>query len=140
MDDVVLNRAAIIERCLRRVAEEYAGDPARLMNFTYQDAIILNLERACRAAIDLAMYVVAQNHLGVPQSSSQAFDLLAQAGRIDPDLAKKMHGMVGFRNVAVHQYQILNIDILRQVVEQSRFDLVNFCAALGIKIISANSP
>jgi len=48
--------------------------------------------------------------------------------------------MVGFRNVAVHQYQILNIDILRQVVEQSRFDLVNFCAALGIKIISANSP
>ncbi len=63
MDDVLLIRAAIIERCLRRIGEEYALDPSRLANLTHQDAIILNLERACQAAIDMAMHVVAQEHL-----------------------------------------------------------------------------
>jgi uncharacterized protein YutE (UPF0331/DUF86 family) len=135
MDDVMLNKAAIIERCLRRVAEEYAGDPRRLTNATHQDAIILNLERACQAAIDLAMLVVAKDHLGVPQTSAQAFDLLAQAGRITPEMAKKMRAMVGFRNIAVHEYQTLNLEILQQVVEQSRKDWTEFCAALGLKIV-----
>lgn len=134
MDDVMLNKAAIIERCLRRIAEEYAGDPARLRNLTHQDAIVLNLERACQAAIDLAMHCVARDHLGVPQSSAQPFDLLALAGHIDIDLARKMRGMVGFRNVAVHQYQDLNPDILRYVVENGTQDLVAFCSALGLRI------
>ena len=46
MDDVLLNKAGIMERCLRRVAEEYAGTPSRLLDPTHQDAIVLNLERA----------------------------------------------------------------------------------------------
>ena len=29
-DDVVLNKAAVIERCVRRVREEHGGDDARL--------------------------------------------------------------------------------------------------------------
>jgi len=58
MDDVLLNKAGIIERCWRRVADEYAGTPSRLVDQTHQDAIILNLERACQAAIDAAMYLV----------------------------------------------------------------------------------
>jgi uncharacterized protein YutE (UPF0331/DUF86 family) len=89
MDDVLLNKAAIIDRCLRRIDDEYASDPLRLVDFTHQDAIVLNLERACQAAIDLGMHVVAREHLGIPQGSAQAFDLLALAGKITPDLAKK---------------------------------------------------
>jgi uncharacterized protein YutE (UPF0331/DUF86 family) len=135
MDDVLLNKAGIIERCLRRVAEEYAGDPARLADFTRQDAIILNLERACQAAIGLAMHVVARERLGVPQSSAQAFDLLSGAGRISPELAGKMRRMVGFRNIAIHQYQELNLEILRWIVESGRKDFVEFCAAFSLRII-----
>jgi uncharacterized protein YutE (UPF0331/DUF86 family) len=119
---------------LRRVDEEYSSDPLRLTDFTHQDAIILNLERACQAAIDLAMHMVAREHLGVPQSSAQAFDLLVQSGHIDPELARKMRAMVGFRNVAIHEYQALNLDILKRIVENGRRDFVDFCAALGLKI------
>jgi uncharacterized protein YutE (UPF0331/DUF86 family) len=134
MDDVLLNKAAIIERCLHRVDEEYSSDPLRLADFTHQDAIVLNLERACQAAIDLAMHVVAREHLGVPQSSAQAFDLLAQARHISPELARKLRAMVGFRNVAIHQYQSLNLDILKRIVENGRRDFIDFCAALGLNI------
>jgi hypothetical protein len=46
-DDVILNKAASIERCLRRIAEEYPGDRQNLAaNQTKQDASVLNLQRA----------------------------------------------------------------------------------------------
>jgi len=123
-----------MERCWNRIAEEYAGDPGRLANFTHQDAIILNLERGCQAAIDLAMHVVALEHLGIPQSSAQAFDLLAMAAKISPELAKKMRRILGFRNIAIHQYQELKIEILRKIVEKGKHDFVEFCAAFGLLI------
>jgi len=116
--------------------KEYAGDPSRLENFTHQDAIILNLERACQAAIDLAMHIVARDHLGIPQSSAQAFDLLAEVRRIGPALAAKMRRMVGFRNIAIHQYQELKLNIVRRVVENASNDFVEFCAALGLQLKS----
>ena len=76
-DDVVFNKAASIERCLQRVLEEYAGDNQNLVtNQTKQDAIILNLQRACETAIDLAMYVISKRQLEVPQDSRDAFTLL----------------------------------------------------------------
>lgn len=51
-DNVLLNKAAIIERSLRRMREEYEAN-LDLDNFTHIDAMILNIERACQAAIDL---------------------------------------------------------------------------------------
>ena len=134
MDEVLLNKAGIIERCLRRIKEEYAVNPARLENFTHQDAIVLNIERACQAAIGMAMHLIAKEHLGIPQSSAQAFDFLEQAGRISAELAASMRRMVGFRNIAVHQYQSLKLDVLRLVVESNDKDLLDFCACLGIRI------
>ena len=70
-DDVCLNKASIIERALRRVREEYSCDPG-LTDYTHIDAMTLNIERACQAAIDLAMHVVARDRLGMPQTSPGA--------------------------------------------------------------------
>lgn len=134
MDDVLLNKAGIIERCLRRVTEEYRGDPARLEIFTHQDSIVLNLERACQAAIDMAMYLVARDHLGIPQDSADAFRLLATAGQLDADLAARLRRMVGFRNVAIHEYRALDVRILRAIVESRLVDFVDLCAALGLRV------
>ncbi|MDV2887450.1 hypothetical protein RYX45_19920, partial [Alkalihalophilus pseudofirmus] len=49
-----LNKINIIERCIRRIHEEYENNPEHLKNFTKQDSIVLNLQRACEASIDLA--------------------------------------------------------------------------------------
>ena len=117
-DDVALNKLAIIERCLRRVAEEYQGQPARLENFTVQDSIVLNVQRACEAAIDMAMHVVAKRRLGVPQDARSAFELLAVERVIDRELAERMKLMVGFRNIAIHEYQQLQIGILQRILEE----------------------
>ncbi len=58
MDDIILNKAAIIERCLKRIHEDYDGYKEEFRtSFLRQDAIILNLQRACEASIDLAAHI-----------------------------------------------------------------------------------
>ena len=114
-DNVSFNKAAIIERCIRRMREEYEADK-NLSNQTHLDALILNIERACQAAIDLAMHTVSVDHLGMPQSSAESFKLLQQAGKIDTVLASRLGGMTGFRNIAIHQYQDIDPDVIHFIM------------------------
>lgn len=48
--DVILNKISVIERCLKRIHEEYEDNPKHLGNYTKQDSIVLNLQRACEAS------------------------------------------------------------------------------------------
>jgi uncharacterized protein YutE (UPF0331/DUF86 family) len=118
VDDVFINKAAIIERCLLRITEEYQGHESELTTHcTRQDSIILNLQRACEAAIDAGMHWVRVRRLGIPQESRQVFSLLYEAGILNQEMADHLKAMVGFRNVAVHDYLKLNLDILRSLLE-----------------------
>ena len=80
-DDVLLNKAASIKRCLKRIDEEYRGHEREFKtNQTRQDALVLNLLRACETAIDPAMHLVRVRKLGLPQESRDAFNMLGKAG------------------------------------------------------------
>jgi uncharacterized protein YutE (UPF0331/DUF86 family) len=130
-DDVLINKAAAIERAVRRVREEHAGDDGNITdNQTRQDAINLNLQRACESSIDAAMHLVRIHRLGVPQETREAFELLQRAQIIDPRLADRLKKMVGFRDVAVHDYQRLNLDIVRQIIAQHLDDFLAFTRVL----------
>ena len=132
-DNVVLNKAAIIERSLRRMKEEYSFNP-ELDNYTHIDAMILNIERACQAAIDLSQHLVAVHHAGMPQTSADAFILLQKAKLLTDKTAKAMISMTGFRNVAIHEYQELELEVLRAIVEKEYLSLVQFCSETGVHI------
>ena len=126
-DDVVLNKAAVVERCLARVREVHAGDDANLLEDpTRQDSIVLNLQRACEACIDLAMHVVRKRRLGLPQETREAFQLLEDAGLLPSEVATAMRAMVGFRNVAVHSYRELDVEVLRSIVHERLSDFEAF--------------
>ncbi|MGG6432390.1 DUF86 domain-containing protein [Anoxybacillus sp. ST4] len=130
INDVILNKVSVIERCLKRIQEEYENNPKHLENYTKQDSIVLNLQRACEASIDLAMHIVAQKKLGLPQTSRDAFTLLEQHGIISPSLSQKMKAMVGFRNIAVHDYQELNLTILQKILDSHLTDFTEFTKAI----------
>jgi uncharacterized protein YutE (UPF0331/DUF86 family) len=131
-DDVVLNKIAVVERCRARLAEEFRGDPSRLDDVTVEDSIVLNLQRACEASIDIAMRLVALRRAGVPQSSRDAFELLERHCGLDSDLSARMCRMVGFRNVAVHDYQRLSRPILISILRERLGDFEEFSRyALG---------
>ncbi len=41
-------------------------------------------------------------------------------------LAKRLKAMVGYRNIAVHDDQTLNLNILKQVIEKHLADFTNY--------------
>ncbi|MEQ9438929.1 MAG: DUF86 domain-containing protein [Cyclobacteriaceae bacterium] len=123
-DDVVINKTATIKRCLERIKEDY--DAEFRQNYTKQDAIILNIERACQACIDIAAHIVKTKKLGVPQDSRETCTLLQQKGVIDEKLSQKLQAMVSFRNISVHDYTSLNLDIVVAIVEEHLHDFTDF--------------
>ena len=130
-DDVLLNKAASIERCLSRIDEEYRGHEQEFeINFTRQDALMLNLLRASETSIDAAMHLVRVRKLGLPQESRDAFRMLAQAGILLPELSVQLQKMVGFRNIAIHNYAQLDLQIVRSIVEQRLDDFREFARLL----------
>lgn len=132
-DDVIVAKAAIVERCIGRAREELAASPDFAKDFTRQDAAILNVERACDAAIDIANRIVRLRALGAPAAARDSLALLAGAGAISQDLADRLGRMVGFRNLAIHQYDKLDIAIVRAVIEKSLDDLLEF-SALALRL------
>ena len=130
-DDILLNKARTIERCVKRIREIYGKNPVALeKDFNVQDIVILNLQRACEAAIDMAARLVRSRRLGVPQASRDFFELLAQNSLLPAELNKRMQAMVGFRNIAAHDYQKLNLAILRSIIEKHLDDFLDFSTAL----------
>ncbi|MCF7792272.1 MAG: DUF86 domain-containing protein [Victivallales bacterium] len=133
VDDILLNKAAIIERCIKRIKTEYSLSPS-LNDFTHLDALTLNIERTCQAAIDMAMHIIAIKHFGIPQTSSGAFEILYKNKIIDEQLFHSLKGMTGFRNIAIHEYQTLDNEILRHIAEKGYKDFTKFCKQLNINI------
>lgn len=130
-DDVLLNKAATIERCVARAREEYAAAGAAfLTDFTRQDAAILNVQRACEAALDMGHHLIRRERLGLPQSARDVFDLLAAAHWIEATLADALKKMVGFRNIAVHDYQRLVVPIAINVITRHLDEFLQFSATV----------
>lgn len=131
VDDVLINKAASIERCVRRAREEYDKDADSFAtDFTRQDAAILNIQRACEAALDMGQHLVRRERLGVPQSARDVFSLLAQAGWIEQTLADDLKRMVGFRNIAVHDYQAMQLPITVRIITFHLDEFLRYSQAL----------
>ncbi|MNE76891.1 hypothetical protein D3C80_1731550 [compost metagenome] len=79
------------------------------------------------------MHLVSEKKLGVPKASREAFALLQDAGLIDAALAKTLMNMVGFRNIAVHNYQALELNILEAILDKHIDDFKQF-AKMILKI------
>jgi uncharacterized protein YutE (UPF0331/DUF86 family) len=127
IDDIIINKSETIKRCIKRINEEYEDNPKNLNEFRRQDSIILNIQRLCEACIDIAIHVIRKKKLGVPQSSKDSFQILEDNGIISKEISNRLQGMVGFRNVAVHDYQCLNLTIVEKVVEDYIYDGLKLC-------------
>lgn len=126
-DDVLLNKAASVERSVARAREEYQRNPDTFSSdFSRQDAATLNVQRACEAVLAMGQHLVRRERLGVPQGAREVFDLLAAGQWIAPALAESLKRMVAFRNIAVHDYQSLLLPILVNVVTQHLDEFLSF--------------
>jgi len=73
---------------------------------------------------------VSRRRLGVPTDSADAFTMLERESLLSPPVAERMRRMVGFRNIAVHEYRRLDPAIVRTVVEHRLGDFEALCREL----------
>lgn len=127
-DDVILGKITNIERCLMRIQSTVEKHPNSEFetNFDIQDIILLNLQRACEASIDLAAHVVRKKKIGLPQANREVFELLQKAGLLQASTCRAMVRMTGFRNIAIHEYQQLDMKIVRAIIEKHLPDFQKF--------------
>jgi len=138
MNETILNKKISIERCIAQVESYYAlragSDLPFIKNHLLQDAIAMNLQRMAELAIDIANYLIKKKKLGLPHDSADAFVLLQRAGLISEEMVRHMKGMVGFRNVLVHEYKKLDVSVMVNVVENHLREPLIF-ATLALQIM-----
>jgi uncharacterized protein YutE (UPF0331/DUF86 family) len=128
--DVVFAKVATIQRCLKRIKETTGLDPVSLNNIDKQDIFILNLQRAVQAAIDLATHIVASEGLGLSDTIRGNFKLLQDAGMLNEEITRKMESMVGFRNIAIHDYEVIDKEVLTSILSGNLKDIEDFYTTL----------
>jgi uncharacterized protein YutE (UPF0331/DUF86 family) len=130
--DVILSKVATIQRCLARIGEVTGFDPESLDDIDKQDIFVLNLQRAVRAAIAIAAQIAASSTIGIPENIIGIFLQLHRARIIDEPLLKKMIDMADLWNIAVYNYEALDLDILKSILVHRLKDLEEFYdAAIG---------
>ena len=112
MDEtVILVKIESLKRCLDRIKTKIPQDAKELSsNLDSQDIIILNLERAVQLCVDIAAHVLAELESQTPQTMAESFVRLHEQGIIGEKTADSMRKSVGFRDIAVHEYQIISWD------------------------------
>lgn len=130
-DETLLVKAQSLERCVARAREERQLAGADFdTDLTRQDAAVLNVLRGCETAIDMANRMIRLRRLGLTRESRDSFEILRRAGLIDGPTCEAMVRMVGFRNIAVHEYRALDLDKVRAVIEHRLEDLLAFSKAM----------
>jgi len=124
MDEVIINKCESIRRCIRRIEEDF--DEEFETNYTKQDAVILNIQRAIQQSIDLGAYLIKKHKFEIPKSSREIFETLEKNNIIDKDLSKDLQKMVGFRNLAIHEYSKLQLDIIEYIIKHKLDNLIEF--------------
>lgn len=141
MSDVPLieKKLARIEQCLADLRSR-ADVEVLSTDVVMQRFVEHTLQIAIQAALDVASHIVSSERLGEPSTNHELFDLLARGSWLEPEVVGALRGMVGFRNVVVHEYDDVDLAVVRDVVEHHLDDLVAFVAAIRKKLREQNRP
>ena len=128
--DPILSKISIIKNCLTTISKANGLEPDKLDDVIIQDAYVLNLQRAVQACIDIAHIIIAEKGYKLPASYKESFMILNRNKVISADLAEKISKMIGFRNIAVHDYQSLSLDILKSILVNNLKDFEDYYTAI----------
>jgi uncharacterized protein YutE (UPF0331/DUF86 family) len=136
--DLVLAELDSVGRAVAAVREIWPRTASGLEEWIVRDVAVLNLQRAAQALVDLAQHLLAENGWGLPSSSAESFDLLERRGVLPADLASLGRAIVGFRNIAVHEYRRLEPKVVEAIVVRHLPDLERLADAFRRATVAAS--
>jgi uncharacterized protein YutE (UPF0331/DUF86 family) len=81
------------------------------------------LHLAVEASLDLANHWIADRGLRTPDANRDTFTVLEEAGELPGDLAERLRGWAGFRNILVHEYLAIDHGIAWRAIRDELGDL-----------------
>jgi uncharacterized protein YutE (UPF0331/DUF86 family) len=132
MDRELINqKLESLRRALQRVSDKCPKSVKILASdFDAQDIVSLNLTRAVQLCIDIGSHLIACTDYPPPTTMGQVFEVMNKAGFIDAKLTERMKKAVGFRNLAVHNYDAINWAIVYAIATQHLDDFKAFARAV----------
>ncbi len=128
MDQVIFSqKLESLRRCIQRVEEKTPSNVNQLIQDPdIQDILVLNLTRAVQLCVDIGSHVISESDESAPTTMGDVFSTLQTLGAITPATCLSMQKAVGFRNVAVHNYDVINWEIVFAICQKFLADFRRF--------------
>jgi uncharacterized protein YutE (UPF0331/DUF86 family)/predicted nucleotidyltransferase len=114
----VNDRLAFIQATLQQLRsrqpltlETLKNDPDK------RGATLYELQTCIEAMSDIANHIIAATGLRKPQERGEAFTILAEAGILPQGLAQELVEAVGMRNIVVHGYLNVVLELVHQTLQ-----------------------
>ena len=125
-----------LRRCVARVRQWCPGNAEALaVDIDAQDILSLNLTRAVQLCVDIGTRLLTRSSGLAPETMGQTFTLLAQAEIIAPELADRLQRAVDFRNIAVHEYDEIDWQIVHAIATRHLKDFEDFARAVSTRLL-----
>lgn len=89
------------------------------------------LHLACESALDIAHHVISEQGYRQAQSYKDSMDVLCEEKLIDRELADRLKGWMGFRNILVHLYLEIDHGRTYDAIRDDLGDLEQFAVAMA---------
>ncbi|EPF29585.1 hypothetical protein HMPREF9195_00286 [Treponema medium ATCC 700293] len=133
---VIGEKLLSLNRCLERVKLHTPANVEALQSdFDTQDIICLNIQRAVQISVDIAAHILAEQLHEQTPTMAETFLALSRHGLLDSQLASRLAKAVGFRNIAVHEYNTLDMNILYSIITKEIGCFYEFSDAV-LRIVS----
>jgi uncharacterized protein YutE (UPF0331/DUF86 family) len=133
MDQVILaQKLESLRRCIRRVEQKTpAGVDQIVQDPDIQDILVLNLTRAVQLCVDIGSHVISASDEPAPSTMGDVFSTLEKLGIITSKTCQALKKAVGFRNVAIHNYAVINWEMVYAICQKSLIDFRQFAKEIS---------
>ena len=133
--ELLLTKIESLRKCIHRIEQKRPSNADILYSdIDIQDIISVNLERAVQQCVDIAAIIISGMEITPPATMASAFESLAERKIIDKELSERLKKAVGFRNIAVHEYDRINWDIVYSIITVNIDDFRKFTSAILVFI------
>lgn len=129
---IIREKLEALRRCVARIEDKAreAGDRLET-DIDVQDILILNLTRAVQLCVDMGSVLIAEGDREAPRTMAEVFTILGEMGVVGDDLRDIMIRAVGFRDLAVHQYDRIDWAVVARIVQRAPGELRAFAKAVA---------
>jgi uncharacterized protein YutE (UPF0331/DUF86 family) len=129
LDDRVVRRHLLALRRAVLALERHTGQAVSLLRESADErwAVERGLQLCAQNALDVATHIAAARGRDVPDYAS-AIDAIAEVGALPPDFAASFRDVAGFRNILVHGYLEVDLDVLHRVLNSRLQEFTTFAA------------